>query len=104
MDRLDKISRISELLTRRFGDSSPFMIMTRLAEEVGELAKEVNHFEASGVKSQKMGDPNKADLAKEAQDVIRAVLQLVQNYEAQAEFEKSIDDAHLWFEEKYKNP
>lgn len=103
MDKLDKISRISELLTKRFGESSAFMIMTRLAEEVGELAEQVNHFESVGVKHNKLGEPNKEHLAKEAQDVIRVVMQLVQKYGIEAEFNQLINSEHAKTEEKYKD-
>jgi NTP pyrophosphatase (non-canonical NTP hydrolase) len=102
-DKLDKIYRISEILTNRFGESTPFMIITRLAEEVGELAEQVNNFESVGVKNKKMGGPKKEDLAKEAQDVIRAVLQLVQKYDARDEFEKSINASLQEFEARYKS-
>ncbi len=103
MDKIDKIYEINNLLVKRFGESTPFMIMTRVAEEVGELAKEVNNFEAVGVKNEKMGTPNKMHLAKEAQDVLRTVLQVVQKYDAMKEFEESIDESFNKLQEKYKS-
>ncbi len=103
MDKLDKIYKISEMLTKRFGESTSFMIMTRLAEEVGEVAEQVNHLESIGIKSKKLGDPNKENLAKEAQDVIRVVLQLVEKYEIKEEFEKSIDESLQKLEAKFKS-
>ena len=102
-EKLDKIYRISELLTKRFGESTSFMIMTRLAEEVGELAKEVNNFESVGVKNKKMGIPNRVNLAKEAQDVIRVVLQLVEKYGVREEFENSIEESFKKLGEKCKS-
>ncbi len=103
MDKLDKIYRISELLTKRFGESSPFMIMTRLTEEMGEVAEQVNHLESVGIKNKKLGEPSKENLAKEAQDVIRVILQLVEKYEIKEEFEKSIDESLQKLEEKFKS-
>jgi NTP pyrophosphatase (non-canonical NTP hydrolase) len=38
--------------------------MTRLLEECGELAKEVNHFEGTGIKRQKYGEPDKTTWPK----------------------------------------
>jgi|GEM_PF-2030304 len=90
-DKLDKIYRICELLNQRFGEETAFETMTRLAEEVGELAAEVNHFEGKGVKAKKHGAPSKEKLVLEAQDVIRAVLHLVQKYDAKEEFAALLD-------------
>jgi len=82
---------ISAGLSRRFADgNSPFEIMTRLLEECGELAGEVNHFEGRGVKREKHGDPDRAHLAKEIQDVLRCAAQLAQHYGVEAELESSI--------------
>jgi NTP pyrophosphatase (non-canonical NTP hydrolase) len=48
---IDKLYKIAEGLNVRFPDgNNPFMIVTRLAEECGEVATEVNHFEKKGVK------------------------------------------------------
>lgn len=82
-------------LSRRFADGNePFQMTTRLLEECGELAAEVNHFENSGIKRQKHGEPSKQRLAKEAQQVIRCVLQLVDHYDAHAAFEASIEESY----------
>lgn len=69
----------------------PFRIITRLAEECGELAAQVNHFEGSGIKNQKHGEPDKDKLAKEVQDVIRCTLQIVEHYNIETELEKSVN-------------
>lgn len=103
MDNLEKIYKINELLTKRFGASTAFMIITRLAEEVGELAEQVNHHEGIGIKASKLGKPSKEKLAQEALDVIKATLQLVKNYSAEAELAKAVDDSLKKFEEKYKD-
>ena len=58
---------ISVGLGRRFPNhNEPFQIMTRLLEECGELAEQVNHFEGTGVKREKHGEPDKAKLAKKS--------------------------------------
>ena len=61
-----QLSAINRALYRRFPEGNqPYQIMTRLLEEAGELAKEVNHFEGSGIKAQKYGPPSREDFAKE---------------------------------------
>lgn len=92
---LDRLNVINANLHQRFPNGNePFQIATRLLEECGELAAEVNHFEGSGIKEQKHGIPNKHHLAKEAQQVIRCVLQLIDYYDAHTEFEESINDSY----------
>jgi NTP pyrophosphatase (non-canonical NTP hydrolase) len=91
MNPWEQLQQINIALDRRFPDGrNPYQIMTRLAEECGELAREVNHFEGSGVKADKHGAPDPAHLAKEAQDVLRCALQIVAYYGLQDELEQSI--------------
>ena len=53
---IDKLYKIAEGLNNKFpGGNDPFMIVTRLAEECGEVAAEVNHFEGQGVKLERYG-------------------------------------------------
>ena len=77
MDTLEKLCAICRGLNRRFaGGNAPFQIMTRLLEECGEVAEQVNDFEGKGVKREKHGEPDKAKLAKEVQDVMRCAVQI----------------------------
>lgn len=71
----------------------PFQMVTRLLEECGEVASEVNHFEDSGVKGLKHGEPSKDSLAREIKQAIAALLQIAAYYSVQEELEKSIDDS-----------
>lgn len=92
---LDKLYKIAEGLNTRFPDGNdPFVIVTRLAEECGEVAAEVNHFEGQGVKAEKSGPPDRKKLAKELQDVMRAVLHLALYYDLQTELEESVDKSY----------
>lgn len=94
-DYFEKLYHIVEGLNRRFTDGNdPFQIITRLCEEAGELAKEVNHFEGTGVKVQKHGAPDRAKLAKEVQDVLRAALSIARYYGIEDELAFSIDDSY----------
>jgi len=94
MGLIDEIRLVNKGLNNRFPDGrGPFKMTTRLAEECGELAKEVNHFEATGVKIEKHGKPDKTKLAKEVQDVIRAALQICSYYEVDKELEESVKNS-----------
>ena len=57
---LEKIWKINEGLRKRFPEGvDPFKMIARLLEECGEIAKEVNHFEGTGVKIEKYGIPDR---------------------------------------------
>jgi NTP pyrophosphatase (non-canonical NTP hydrolase) len=87
-----KLTVINQNLATIFPNSNePYQIMTRLLEECGELAQQVHHFEDSGVKRQKLGEPDRPKLAKEVQDVLRCVLQIVDYYDIEEELLASIN-------------
>lgn len=91
---MERIYRINQGLDRAFpGSNDPFQMVTRLAEECGELAAQVNHFEDSGVKRQKHGEPDKNKLAKEVQDVLRCALRIATYYKIESELEASIEQS-----------
>lgn len=78
--------------TARFPNGNePFQIVTRILEECGEVASEVNHFERSGIKAQKHGDPSREHMADEIKQAMNALVQLVQYYGIEREFEQSIE-------------
>jgi NTP pyrophosphatase (non-canonical NTP hydrolase) len=89
---LDMLLAMTEALNRRFpkGDD-PFQIMTRLLEEGGELAQEINHFEGTGVKDEKHGAPDRMHLAKEVSDVLLGALQVAVHYGITAELRETIE-------------
>jgi NTP pyrophosphatase (non-canonical NTP hydrolase) len=91
---LEKLPFLAEALHQRFGGREPFGIMTRLLEECGELAQEVNHFEGGETKLQKHGSPNKEKFAKEVLDVLRLVFQIVKYYELEQELEQKINTTY----------
>lgn len=106
-DYFAKLNHIVDGLNARFPNgNTPFQIVSRLCEEAGELAKAVNHFEGTGIKVQKYGEPDRMNLAKEVQDVIRAALSIAQYYRIETELQISIDDSYQRLvEEGYiKNP
>ena len=92
---IDKLYKIAEGLNNRFKDGDdPFYIVTRLAEECGEVVSQVSHFERKGVKTLKLGTPERAAFAKELEDVMRAVLQLAIHYDLQGELAASVDRSY----------
>ena len=89
MERLYKVAAIH---TERFPNGNePYQIVTRVLEECGEVASEVNHFEKSGIKSQKHGEPSKQKLADEIKQAMSCLTQLIQYYNIEAEFESSLE-------------
>lgn len=91
---MDELYKIADGLFKRFPKGvEPFQIATRLLEECGEVASEVNHFEDSGVKKLKHGEPNKQALAGEIKQALVVLMQLVIYYSAQDELDNSIKDS-----------
>ena len=91
----DKLTAISMGYSRRFpnGDE-PFQMMTWLLEECGELAQQVNHFEDTGVKRTKYGEPDKAKMAKEVQDVKWHAVPVAKYYGNEPELAASIEHSY----------
>ena len=95
-DYFTKLNQIVDGLNERFPNgNAPFQIVARLCEEAGEVAKAVNHFERTGIKAQKYGEPDKIALAKEVQDLMCAALSIAHYYGIEAELAHSIDVRHL---------
>jgi NTP pyrophosphatase (non-canonical NTP hydrolase) len=92
---LEKPFAITRGMNHRFPrGNDPFQMMTRLLEEAGELAQQVNHFEGSGVKLEKHGPPDRAKLAKEIMDVLRCTLQVAVYYGVEAEVEATLETSY----------
>ncbi|MCI6908545.1 MAG: MazG-like family protein [Clostridiales bacterium] len=89
---MQKLYQLAKGYTARFPNGNkPFQITTRILEECGEVANAVNHFENSGIKKDKYGDPSKQHLADEIKQAINALVQLAVYYGATDELEISID-------------
>ena len=90
---IEKLYKIAEGLNARFPDgNNPFMIATRLLEECGEVAEQINLFEGKGVKQQKLPQKDRAHFAKELQDVMRAILSLALYYDLKSELTASVEE------------
>ena len=87
---MDKLYQLAKGYTNRFpSGNNPYQIATRILE--GEVASEVNHFEKSGIKAQKHGEPSRQRLADEIKQAVNALIQLAVYYNAGAELAASIE-------------
>ena len=87
----EMILETTQGLNRKFPEGDePFKIMSRLMEECGELATEVNHFENMGSRWEKRGEPDKVKLAGEIKNVIWCVTQVMLYYDVEHEVEESL--------------
>lgn len=92
---LEPLFALARDLNERFpGSDDPYEIMTRLVEESGELAEQVHHFEGKERKIAKYGEPDKAKLAKEIKDVVRAAFQIALHYGIEQEVEESFQQSY----------
>ena len=86
---------IARGMEHRFPEGNePFQMMTRLLEESGELAQQVNHFENTGIKRLKYGPPDRAQLAKEVMQVLRCTAQVAVYYGVEQEVESELYQAY----------
>ncbi len=89
---MDKLYQLAKGYTNRFPNGNdPYQITARILEECGEVASEVNHFEKSGIKAQKHGEPSKQHMADEIKQAINVLIQLVVYYNVEDELEFSIE-------------
>ena len=87
MERFYRMARGANL---RFpGGNEPFQIVTRLLEECGEVAAEVNFWEGSG---RKRGAPQKENLANEIRQAMVALTQLALYYGVEEQLETQIEE------------
>lgn len=94
-DRLNQLYEISTHYARKFpeGDSA-LGYLSRLTEELGEIAVEVQRLEGAPAKIAKHGRGNLPDLASEVEDLIHTALGLIQHYRAEAEFDDVVATQH----------
>lgn len=91
---MDKLIKLAEGSMKRFPNGNePFQIATRLLEECGEVASEINLWENSAIKRQKHGDPKKENLAGELGQTINALMQIALYYDVTDELTKSMDES-----------
>jgi len=87
-----KLYALAEGLNKRFPDGNEtYQMATRLAEECGEVAAEICHWESSGIKRKKRGEPSKVSMAGEIKNVLSCATQIAIYYGVQDELRQSID-------------
>ncbi|KUJ69260.1 hypothetical protein ACZ90_13030 [Streptomyces albus subsp. albus] len=80
-DWLDDVTRLTAGAARRFPrHNEVFHLVSRLAEETGELAQQVNHREGMGRKRDRHGEPVLDDLTKEVLDVVCCAVGIAAHY------------------------
>ncbi len=91
---MEKLKLLAEGMNRRFPKGNhAFQITTRILEECGEVAKEVNRLENSGTKVLRHGTGTREDLAGEIKDVMNALMQLAIFYDAVDLVQESINNS-----------
>ncbi|MEV6926720.1 hypothetical protein AB0M46_19755 [Dactylosporangium sp. NPDC051485] len=97
-DTFTQLAELVAALDRRFpAHNGPFERVSRLAEEAGELAAAVNHAEGMGVKHDKHGPPDLANLVKEVEDVMRAAVSIAHHYGVLEQVRASIGHHHAQY-------
>ena len=91
---MERLYKLAEGLNHRYPDGNePFQMVTRLAEECGEIASEINHWENSGIKREKYGDPSKESLANEIKNMLSCTMQIAIYYGVQNELRQSVENS-----------
>ena len=89
---MEKLYKMVQGYWKRFPKGvEPYQMATRLLEECGEVASEINLWEDSGLKRQRRGEPKKEDLAGEIKQALIALMQIAVYYEVENELEESIN-------------
>lgn len=88
---MHRFYKMVEASNKRFPNGvEPYQMATRLLEECGEIASEINLWEDSGVKRQKHGDPKKEDIANEIRQAMVELVKIARYYCVEDELEASI--------------
>lgn len=88
---MQRFYKMVEASNNRFPEGvEPYQMATRLLEECGEIAAEINLWENSGVKRQKHGDPKKENIANEIRQAMVELVKIAQYYHVEEELDASI--------------
>ena len=89
---MHRFYKMVEASNNRFPEGvEPYQMATRLLEECGEIAAEINLWENSGVKRQKHGDPKKENIANEIRQAMVELVKIARYYHVEDELEASIE-------------
>lgn len=88
---MERFYKMVEASNKRFPNGvEPYQMATRLMEECGEVAAEINLWEDSGVKRKKHGDPKKENIANEIRQAMVELVKIAKYYHVEEELEASI--------------
>lgn len=88
---MERLYKMVEASNKRFPNGvQPFQMATRLLEECGEIASEINLWEDSGIKRQKHGAPRKENIANEIRQAMVELAKIAVYYHVEEELEQSI--------------
>jgi len=78
---MERFYKMVEASNKKFPRGvEPYQMATRLLEECGEVAAEINLWEDSGLKRQKHGEPKKEDLANELRQAMLELFKIAHYY------------------------
>lgn len=88
---MERFYKMVEASNKHFPNGvEPYQMLSRLLEECGEVASEVNLWEDSGIKRQKHGEPKKENLANELRQAMLELFKIANYYHVEKELEDSI--------------
>lgn len=91
---MERFYKMAEASNKRFPNGvEPYQMATRLLEECGEVAAEINLWEDSGLKRQKHGAPKKENIANEIRQAMVEVVKIAKYYHVEQELEESIEES-----------
>ncbi|WP_099203977.1 hypothetical protein [Scatolibacter rhodanostii] len=89
---MERFYKMVEASNKRFPEGvEPYQMATRLLEECGEVAAEINLWEDSGIKRKKHGEPKKENIANEIRQAIVELFKIAKYYGVEKEPEQSIE-------------
>lgn len=91
---MERFYKMTEASNKRFPNGvEPYQMATRLLEECGEVAAEINLWEDSGLKRQKHGAPKKENIANEIRQAMVELVKIAKYYHVEQELEESIEES-----------
>ncbi len=88
---MERFYQMVKASNRRFPEGvEPYQMATRLLEECGEVAAEINLWEDSGIKRQKHGEPQKENIANEIRQAMVELVKIAVYYHVEEELDASI--------------
>ena len=91
---MERFYKMAEASNKRFPNGvEPYQLATRLLEECGEVAAEINLWEDSGLKRQKHGAPKKENIANEIRQAMVELVKIAKYYHVEQELEESIEES-----------